>query len=317
MLNVYFTVDVEVWCDGWHDIDRKFPDTFARYIHGPGGQFGLPFQLRMLSDAGLKATCFVEALFAGRFGMDPLTQIVGLIEGAGHEAQLHLHTEWVDEMPEPPIPVPNGKRQHLRDFSLGDQQRLLAVGIEWLQRAGAPRPVAFRAGGYGLNQDTLPALAANQIFVDSSYNAAWAGQTSGVCSGECLDRPRRIGDVVEAPVTVFNDGMRLRPAQLTACSWREMEGLLWQALEQEMGSFVIVSHNFELLTPGLRAMDPVVVERLERLCGFLAGHRDVFNVQGMRNGPVKLGAQDGRRLSSPLWRTGMRMVEQVWRRRFA
>lgn len=49
MLNVFFTIDVEVLCDGWQDIDREFPDAFGCYIHGPGAEYGLPFQLRVLS----------------------------------------------------------------------------------------------------------------------------------------------------------------------------------------------------------------------------------------------------------------------------
>lgn len=28
MLNVFITVDTEIWCDGWEDLDRKFPKYF-------------------------------------------------------------------------------------------------------------------------------------------------------------------------------------------------------------------------------------------------------------------------------------------------
>ena len=47
MLDVFITVDVEVWCDGWNDLDTKFPNAFKRYIYGPtsGGNYGLPYQL--------------------------------------------------------------------------------------------------------------------------------------------------------------------------------------------------------------------------------------------------------------------------------
>ena len=61
MLDVLITVDVEIWCDGWQDIDARFPDAFRRYIHGPtaGGDYGLPYQLKVLSDHGLKGVFFV------------------------------------------------------------------------------------------------------------------------------------------------------------------------------------------------------------------------------------------------------------------
>ena len=27
MLNVFFTIDVEIWCNGWHNIDAKFANA--------------------------------------------------------------------------------------------------------------------------------------------------------------------------------------------------------------------------------------------------------------------------------------------------
>jgi hypothetical protein len=317
LLEVFFTVDVEVWCDGWQDIDRKFPAAFNRYILGPKGQFGLPFQLRMLSETGLKATCFVECLFAGRFGLEPLAEIVEIVQGFGHETQVHLHTEWVDEALSPVVDVPGGKRQHLRHFGLEDQDRLIAAGIRLLERAGATRPTGFRAGSFGFNRDTLTALERNGIAIDSSYNAAALGRTSGVFSGEVVIQPRQVGQVVELPMTVFFDGRRYRHTQLTACSWRELEALLWQALELELGTFVILSHNFELLTRDQLKVDPVVVDRLDRLCTFLSRNTDCFRVRGLRDGPITPAHGLSKRLTSPLWRTALRIAEQAFRRRFA
>jgi len=79
---------------------------------------------------------------------------------------------------------------------------------------------------------------------------------------------------------------------------------------------VILSHNFELLTPGLGGPDPVVIKRLQRLCAFLDQHRDSFRVRGLREAPQPRPTT-ARGLRSPLWRTGARMVEQAWRRSYA
>ena len=95
MLEVFLTIDVEAWCDEWSNLDAQFPAAFQRYVHGPGGQGGLPTQLQVMNDHGLKSVCFVEPLFAGRFGQAPLAEVVGVVQQAGHEVQLHLHTEWV------------------------------------------------------------------------------------------------------------------------------------------------------------------------------------------------------------------------------
>ena len=105
MLDVFFTVDVEIWCDGWVDIDKKFDDAYRKYIIGPTskGDYGLPYQLEVLKDHAIPGTFFVEPLFSTRFGNQPLEEIVGLIRESGQEVQLHLHTEWVDESKEPLI----------------------------------------------------------------------------------------------------------------------------------------------------------------------------------------------------------------------
>lgn len=312
MLDVYFTIDVEVWCGGWHDLDRSFPGAFRRYVYGPDGDYGLPYQLRILTDHGLKAVCFVEPLFAGRFGPAPLAEIVGLIEGTEHETQLHLHTEWVDEINDPAFPRIDCKRQNLRDFTAAEQSTLLSIGIDWLLHAGAPRPTAFRAGSFGFNADTLTALAGNGIFLDSSYNATQFGPSSGVCPGELLYLPKQVGPILELPLTVYDDGFSLRHVQLTACAGLEIEHLLWKALETGHGSFVILSHNFELLTEGARSVDRTVVKRLRSLCEFLMRNSDCFRVCGLRDRTPELSG--GPCLKSSILRTSVRMAEQAWRR---
>lgn len=89
MLRVFFTVDVEVWCDGWHDLDRRFPDALARRIYGATthGNYGLPAILALLNDHGLAGVFFVEPLFAMRFGQDFLDEVVGLVTAAFRAAR--------------------------------------------------------------------------------------------------------------------------------------------------------------------------------------------------------------------------------------
>ena len=319
MLDVFLTVDVEVWCDGWDNIDAKFPDAFKRYVYGPTakGDYGLPFQLRLLQDYGLRGVFFVEPLFSTRFGSEPLAEIMGLVQPAGHEIQLHLHTEWVDESIEPLLEGITGKRQFLRYFSLEEQTTLIRAGAELIESAGGGSINAFRAGSFGFNRETLKALCINRIAFDSSYNASLFGPDSGVSPEIPLVEPMEYEGVYEYPMTVFNGGTgKLRHAQITACSYREMEGLLWQALESRRKAFVILFHNFELLNSSMDSPDDIVVARFRRLCSFLDRHRDCFRVRGFRNlAPAPVLSQPAP-LTSPLWKTGLRMLEQGMRRGF-
>jgi hypothetical protein len=316
---VFFTVDVEVWCDGWADIDRIFPDAFRRYVHGPtpSGHFGLPFQLELLQDHGIPGTFFVEPLFATRFGSQPLQEIVGLVRAGGQEIQLHLHTEWVDEARTPLLPGTRTKRQYLHHFSLEEQRRLIAVGSALLREAGAGEPNAFRAGSFGFNLDTLRALAANGIAFDSSYNATMFGQDSGVLPGVLVVEPLACEGVYEYPMTVFRSGAGgLRHVQLTACSHGEIEALLWQALEAERNAFVILSHNFELLNPTKNRPDEIVVKRFRKLCAFLDRNRDSFRARGFQGLTPSLAPRQPGPLTTTRWKSCVRMLEQAYRRTY-
>ncbi len=319
MLDVFFTVDVEIWCDGWHNIDEKFPDAFCKYIYGTTskGNYGLPYKLDVLKHYGLPGVFFIEPLFALRFGEQPLSEIVGLVRENEQEVQLHLHTEWVDEARKPLFEGIQTKRQHLKDFSLEEQTILIAEGARLLRRAGSGDFNAFRAGGFAFNSDTLSALAVNGISFDSSYNARRFGLDSGVMPGVPIMDSVECRSIYEYPMTVFNDGTgSLRNAQLTACSYKEMEGLLWQALETGRNSFVILSHSFELLNRAKNRADDVVVKRFQKLCSFLDKNRDSFRVRGFQGLEPKLCQQQPLSLSSPIWKTYSRMVEQAYRMRF-
>ena len=283
MVNFLLTVDVEIWCGGWDRLDETFPDAFRRYVYGPtsSGPYGLPLQLKMLAEHGLKAVFFVEPLFATRFGVGPLAEIVGLITEAGQEVQLHLHTEWVDEAVEPLLTSVDGKRQFLRQFSLADQVTLIEKGKALLSEAGAPGVRAFRAGSFGMNRETLLALGHAKIPIDSSFNFAQFARSREGSLAEPLLQPTILSDVHEYPLSFFREPWgRYRHLQLGACSSAEIEELLRHAADSDWEAVVMLSHNFELMNGAKTAPDEVVVRRFQRLCKFLHRHRDEFKTGG-------------------------------------
>lgn len=319
MLDVYLTVDVEVWCDGWIGIDAKFPSAFRTYMYGPTakGEYGLPYLTKVLSSHQMTGVFFVEPLFSCRFGMAPLVEIVQLLTTGNQEVQLHLHTEWVDEARVPLLEGVDGKRQHLRHFSLQEQVQLIRIGQRLLEEAGAQSPGAFRAGSFGLNQDTLAALSQCGIHIDSSYNASMMGLSSGISPNEPLLDVTCVSGIHEVPMTVFKDRLgKMRHTQLTACSFLELEGLLWRSLETGRQSFVLLMHNFELLNKAMTKRDPIVVKRFHQLCEFLDRHRDVFRVRGFKNWHASPQSTRTPMLTAPWWHTGQRVMEQALRKGF-
>lgn len=315
MLNVYFTVDVEIWCGGWQDIDSKFPRAFKQYIYGhtPDGDFGLPYKLKVLNDHGLKGVFFVEPMFSCRFGRGPLEEIVNLIKEANQAIELHLHTEWVDEAKQPIFPSVAQKRQFMRYFNLDEQTRLIALGKQWLMESGVEKIRAFRAGSFGFNVETLSALSANDIAIDSSYNASFMGTESNFMPGTVVTEAVWYQNVYELPMTVYFDRPgHLRHTQLCACSYKEMESLLWKALEQGRKNFTILSHNFELLHRSFERPDKIVIKRFMQLCEFLDKNKDCFKTCDYGDYQGAVFDKQPTPLLSPLWRTGQRMLEQLW-----
>lgn len=317
-MNVYLTFDVEVWCGGWLNLDSRFPSAFERYVYGRSrtGDYALPAILEILVQNGLKATFFVEPLFAARFGQPWLDTIVKLIVGGGQDVQLHLHTEWTDEISPAVFPGPKIKRQHLSCYSLDEQMTLVALGKKLLKTAGCDSIKAFRAGSFAANRDTYKALAANDINIDSSLN--FCLEESGVDLRDEYDLriPSSIDGVFVLPMTVFADGFgHYRPAQIGSCSFQEMKAALQSAHAQDIANFVILSHNFEMLKPNSNAPDYIVISRFKRLCEFLSREQETYQCLFF-DGEIKktssLGVSTFPRVSASatLWR----YAEQALRR---
>ena len=280
-MRVYLSFDVEIWCNGWSDLDQVFPAAFERYVYGRSeqGAYALPKTLDILNKYGLRGVFFVEPLFAARFGQKYLAEIVGLIEAADQDVQLHLHPEWTDEIRPALIEDVSLKRQHLIHYNLAEQVALIGAGKRMIEACTGRAVRAFRAGSYAANAQTFEALVQLEIYADSSLN-----EVSPV-SGQGLAMPmgpwpaQTLCGVSSYPVTVFRDGFgQLRPAQLGACSFAELSHALRDAERNGEPHFVIVSHNFEMLKPGRCARDAVVARRFEQLCEFLSQNRQRFEV---------------------------------------
>ncbi|MBK8689391.1 MAG: polysaccharide deacetylase [Betaproteobacteria bacterium] len=247
--------------------------------------------------------------------MDPLKEIVGIILSGGQRVELHLHTEWADESTVPLLPGHAGKRQHLRHFSEQEQRILIDTGMSLLTSAGGGTPKAFRAGSFGFNRDTLSALSHCGIQVDSSYNAATMGPSSGVADGILLLDTVRLGNISEYPLSVVRDGIgRIRQVSLTACSASELEDAMWSALEGRYRTFVLLFHNFDLLNQRKDHADPITVERLRRLCKFLAANRDSFRVTDFSELPENADYHQPDPLPVSRLATARRIGEQFLRR---
>jgi len=323
MLNVFITIDTEIWPFSPDWPTRPFssrPRDFSReveaYIYGktPEGEFGVPYQAQLLEDNGLAATFFVESLYAGVAGMGHLKDTVRLIQSKRQDVQLHVHTEWLGEITDSALP-PEFK-QNIKEFTVAEQTQIIAAGLRNLEAAGAENPCAFRAGNYGANFDTLRALAKNGIAFDSSHNTCYLGKTCDMPTPEPLLQPESLYGVHEFPVSFFSDYPgHYRHLQLCACSSLEVKNALLQAWRNEWYSIVLVLHSSELVKihEGKVTPDRTQIRRFQELCTFLATHTDKFSTPIFSALDPKTASIPGELtpLKSPVHYTMHRFAEQL------
>jgi len=310
--DVLITVDTEL-SPALHQRGVSPEDNLASSIFGRAGSeaFGIGWQMDRLDAHGLTGVYFVDPMPALVYGEDVIRAIVAPVLERGHEVQLHLHPEWLRWADRSPV----GDRQgsNIGDFDLADQRTLLGWGLDLIERLGAPRPIAFRAGNYGADDRTLQALADLGLRWDSSFNPAYLGASCRIGLDPGTVAPvERLG-IGEIPVAgLFDRGTHIRPAQVCAISAWEMRAALRHASGQPGAPFAIVTHSFEMLSRDRQRPNRSVIDRFERMCRTIAiepGLRST-GFAGLDQSLATAGASATRLPPNPV-RTAARIVEQI------
>ncbi|MGN7159952.1 polysaccharide deacetylase [Sphingomonas sp. SAFR-052] len=304
---VFLTIDTELM---WRHHAADLPaDTVVQRSLEPAG-VGVTWQLERLRAHGLKACFFVDPLPARLYGMAAIAPTVEAILAAGQEVQLHLHPNWAGAA------LADRRRAHvfeLVDLSRQEQQDLLGEARDLLGAAGAPDPVAFRAGSYSANDVTLDALAALGFAYDSSHNGAHHPWPSMIALLPDVIAPVAHRGLIEVPVTtIAMPGGGRRHFQICALSAAEMRAALAHAAAQNHAAVTIVSHGFELANRSGTRANAVHVRRFEALCRTLAKHADRLPTTHFRDRPALRLGQDDRPLPASALRTRWRQAEQLW-----
>lgn len=292
--------------------DENFRSAFLGTTSA--GDFGVPYQLARLKAHKLKAVFFVEALCTEILGLDVLKRMAQPILEGGHEVQLHVHPEWL-WWAEDRLRL-DRRHQSLADLDYMTQQALLERSLEIFERAGLARPIAFRAGNFGANEDTLKALASLGIEIDSSYAQSARRQSCAIEPVGWMTAPVRIEGVVEVPVTCFDDGFgRARPAQICAASTAELSRLVDVGANEGRPALVYVSHSFELLNRIRSSGHPIAISRFNSLCAKLGKARESVPTVGFADVDWEALARCNTEkplISSNPIRTLVRMCEQAY-----
>lgn len=305
---VLLTIDTEL-ASRHHAAGLDWRENYARSIEPAG--VGLSYQLARLSEHRLKACFFIDPMPALVFGSEPVRRMVATVLDAGQEVQLHCHPNWLGAAADGTVAP--GTPYELTLMDRERQQAAIVKARELLIEAGAPEPVAFRAGSYAANDDTLAILAELGIAFDSSFNGAEPPDVRAISLPPEQAAPVETGGVCEVPVAqLVQPHGTLRPLQICAVSSGELRLAIDHAAARNHPATVIVGHSFELATRGGERVNDVVRGRFDRLCRDLAERRDrAPSVHFADLDPADLAGAAAHAAVPPL-RYARRMAEQLW-----
>jgi peptidoglycan/xylan/chitin deacetylase (PgdA/CDA1 family) len=115
---------------------------------------------------GYRATFFVDLCEVLTWGENFMREVCDRIRDAGQDVQLHAHPHHVSG---------DHKRWLLSEYTRKEQARILDYVIEQYRKFLGTQPLAFRAGGFGANRDTLELLAERGVAIDCSLMQGWRG----------------------------------------------------------------------------------------------------------------------------------------------
>jgi len=233
------TVDTETY-----KVGGRFP-RFEDNLYGdlPEGSFGVPKIMEICEKHGAKATFFVDVYMHRHYGMQKVEELCRRIKERGHDVQLHAHMSW----------VPEAHTSDLCALPLDDQVKVLAEGKECIRHAIGEAPVAFRAGAYAANLDSIEAMKRTGFLLDSSYFAFYPScPLSRQLGNKYGNRSFQIGGMREIPVTTFwlmNQPFcrKISKTDINSASLAEMCDAIPQMLQRRLRYVVLFLHSFSFI----------------------------------------------------------------------
>lgn len=307
MTKVFITIDTELSA-GLFQAGMSADENFSRSIDCAG--FGIGWQMDRLDAHRLIGVFFVDPMPALVYGIDVIKRMVTAIVARGHEVQLHLHPEWLAWAA--PQPVSDRRGRNIGDFVAEDQETLIRLARKLLIDAGAPPPVAFRAGNFGANDDTLRVLAKVGATWDSSFNPTYLGDPCNIGLPVSQIDPLEWLGITEIPVSAIEGRPgRLRHAQICALSAHEMTAALHHAAVTQRPAFTMVTHSFEMMSRDRKRLNRVVMKRFETMCKTVAQHPDLSS-SGFGALQLAPATTPPARLGPSYARTAARIAEQLF-----
>jgi len=279
MKQVLITIDTEVG-----ELGKNIADAFDIFIEGKvdNREVGYKFIMDVLEKNGVAGHFFVDVYPFEIFGAERFKTLTQEIFKRNHSVHLHTH----------PSTAFDKNRIYLNQYSLGEQVNVLEFGAKKIKEWTGRYPVAHRAGGYAINEDTFSALKQAKIFYDFSF---FYKNKNCKLSGNTINSFFEINGVREVPVTVFEKNVCYKFLSFNVFKKKVFEKLDFRygaSLDEiknvisscDEGIFIIFLHSFNFLNLSYNfkknryakiSVNNKMVSEFENLIEWLASQEDI------------------------------------------
>lgn len=208
-----------------------------------GGEYGINKIMEICEKYNVRATFFVDFAEVNSWGYDKIKNVCQDILTRGHDIQLHIHPEHFGDW----------NRQEFSQYSYEEQKSMIGYGVAQYEKIVGQKPIAFRAGKYSIDSNTLKVLHEYGIVYDSSFvkNNRWCKLNNLVSN---INARFKYQEIIEVPVTVFKERIFNKEPRdkyyifdvngITKFEFRE---LYKKYADSELPSIILFMHSFSFL----------------------------------------------------------------------
>lgn len=150
---VLISIDTEGPC-GCNPIDRLI---WGKTENGVSA--GIEMLIDIFDSNGVKGLFFVDIAEAWECGNNQIQEVLQFIDQKGHDIGVHIHPDRMND----------ANRRYLWQYSVDEQREMITRCTDFYQGCLGRYPISFRAGRYGLNDDTFDILRECGYKYDMSY----------------------------------------------------------------------------------------------------------------------------------------------------
>ena len=276
-------------------IDTEGPrgeDPILYQIWGKVGDnyYGIPKIIEFCDQYKIKGLFFVDIPECHDYGYEKIKEVVVYILKKGHDVGVHIHPHHMFDQ----------NRHFLWEYTYEEQYKIINDCTDLYQKMTGKKPLCFRAGKYGANNDTLKILSELGYKYDFSefYSQKWCG----IEPHFSYVLPVKHLDLVEVPVTVFKSlslgklYKRYDKLEITD-NFREIIHILKEYKKTKNNEIIVLfAHSFSFLnyleTPNAPTLNIGNIKNFDKVLKYIYQNRDYLSIGEKDLADIQIAEKD-------------------------